>query len=263
MSTSISAKPSALRRYLTCIRALLIRDMMVRFGRNNLGFVWVILEPMLLTCGVLGIWSLLREPTVHGIPIISFVLTVYMPLTMWRHMTSSMIHIVSRNSGLLYHQPISHLDIVVARLLLDFISTTAALATIYLILLATNLTEPVQDWGLLLCAWLFVAWYHAALGLLIAGATERWETAEKFIQPLQYLALPLSGVWFMVGWLPSSFQRVILWNPAVHCFEMFRAGFFGESVPTFYDPLYLGCWSLALTVLGIIVVINVRDHVET
>ncbi len=258
-----SVRLGSLRGHLSGIHALIIRDLMVRFGRENLGFVWTILEPMILTAGVLTFWSLLKEPVIHGVPVVGFALTGYMPLTVWRHMTNSMVRLISNNAALLYHVPLSHLDIVLARLTLEFLSTTTALAVMYVILLVTGLTEPVQDWGLLLTAWLFTAWYHAGIGLLIVAATERSDSVEKFIQPAQYLALPLSGVFFMVDWLPSQMQRLILWNPAIHCFEMFRAGYFGETVVAHFDPLYLAVWSFTLTVLGVVAVLRVRDHVHT
>ena len=122
---------------------------------------------------------------------------------------------------------------------------------IYLILLSVGLTEVVQNWGVLLGGWLFAGWLYAGIALLIAAGTEAYETGEKFIQPAQYLAMPLSGVFFMIDWLPSNLQDFITWVPTVHCFEMFRAGFFGELVVTHYDPVYLTVWCLTLTVLGI------------
>ena len=39
------------------ITALMLRDAMMRYGRENIGFVWVILEPMLLCTGVMILWS--------------------------------------------------------------------------------------------------------------------------------------------------------------------------------------------------------------
>ena len=103
----------------------------------------------------------------------------------------------------------------------------------------------------------------AGVGLIISAATEVYEMTEKFIQPRQYLALPLSGVFFMVDWLPSDFQRLILWNPSIHCFEMFRAGYFGEAVVAHYDPMYLAMWSASLTVIGVAAILGVRDHVHS
>ena len=252
----------AIRLHLNNLHALIIRDMMTRFGRNNLGFIWTILEPMILCTGVMTIWSLIHDSVIRGIPIISFVLTGYMPLTLWRHMTNPLVRVISNNAGLLYHTYLTHLDIVIARQVLEFLSSTAALVLIYLILLSLGLAEPVQDMGLLLAAWLLIGWFHSGIGLIIAALTEKYERAEKFVGPANYLALPISGVFFMVDWLPSNAQRLIAWNPTIHGFEMFRAGFFGESVATHYDPLYLGLWSLALTVIGNAAVQIARDHVH-
>ena len=45
---------------VSVIRALMIRDLMVRFGRYHLGFVWTVLEPMILTAGVMLLYDLYR-----------------------------------------------------------------------------------------------------------------------------------------------------------------------------------------------------------
>lgn len=244
------------------LQALIIRDLMMRFGRHHLGFVWTVLEPMILCAGVMIVWSLIKEPLVHGIPIITFVLTGYMPVTLWRHMTNPMIQILRGNASLLYHHSVSHVQVMLARSLLEFMSTSVALAVIYFVLLSAGLIKPISDPGLAMAAWLFTAWYYGAMGLLLGACTEYWEPAEKFIQPMQYLALPLSGMFFMVDWLPLSAQRLLLWNPAIHCFEMFRAGFLGPEISTHFDPFYLASCSFGLTIFGAAAVHHVRDHIQ-
>ena len=253
---------SRLATRVDVITALIVRDMMVRYGRHHLGFVWTVLEPMILTTGVMIIWSLIKEPIIHGIPVVVFVLTGYMPLTLWRHLTNPMAKILRANSALLYHRPVSHVDIVIARGVLEFFSTTAALIVIYFIVVTTGLVEPAQDLGLTLAAWLFTGWYFGAMGLALAALTECWEPAEKFIQPVQYLQLPISGVFFMMDWLPDWAQKLLLFNPSVHCFEMFRAGFLGESITTHYDPWYLAAASVTMTVVAAAAVYHARDRIQ-
>jgi len=253
----------AIWKRVNVLRALMIRDLMMRFGRNNLGFLWTVLEPMILTAGVMTVWSVIKEPIVHGVAVTSFVLTGYMPLTLWRHLNSPFTRLISRNASLLYHYPLSHGDIVASRIFLEFLSTSAALTLIYFIVVSTGIVEPIQDPELALTAWILTGWFFGSLGLLITAWTESWNPAEKFIQPLQYLALPISGIFFMVDWLPTSAQKALLINPSVHCFEMFRAGFFGERVETHYDPLYLLAWCIPLTVLGCYALYRVRNRIES
>ena len=80
---------------LRVLEALAVRDMMRRYGRGNLGFLWVLLEPMILTVGVMLIWSVAKGEQEHGIEIIAFVLTGYMPLTLWRHMTNGGVFLLA------------------------------------------------------------------------------------------------------------------------------------------------------------------------
>jgi capsular polysaccharide transport system permease protein len=252
----------AVRVHFNLLQALIIRDLMGRYGRNHLGFVWTILEPMILCVGVMIIWSTTREGSIHGIPIIAFVVTLYMPLTLWRHLTGPTVKLLRNSAAMLYHRPISHVHIILARLVLEFLSTTAALIVIYFVLVSTGLVESVKDPGLALAGWLFTGWYFGTQGVLISAWTEIWEPGEKFIGPYNYLQLPLSGAFALVDWLPADAQKWLLLNPSVHCYEMFRAGFFGAAITTHYDPVYLSTWSVILTIAAVGAMYHVRDHIQ-
>jgi capsular polysaccharide transport system permease protein len=253
---------SQLTRHVNVLKALIIRDLMVRFGRHHLGFVWTILEPMILCSGVMILWSFIHASVLRGVPVVTFVLTGYMPLTLWRHTTNPMLRLLHGNVGLLYHQPLGHWHILLARTILEFLSATTALVVIYFVTTATGLVEPAEDPGLAMAAWLLGGWWFGSMGLTLGAFSEYWEPLEKFNQPIQYLLLPLSGVFFMVDWVPDYGQKALLLNPSVHFVEMFRAGFLGETVTTHYDVGYLVAMSAAMTLLGLIASYHVRDHIR-
>ena len=248
--------------HVRIVQALVIRDLMVRFGRRHLGFVWTVLEPMMLTAGIMMVWSLLKEPVMHGISMVLFVFSGYLPLTLWRHMTTASLRLFQKNVGLLYHRPIALADILVARLTLEFLSSTMALLVIYFIVVATGVAELPAAPSLLLAGWLFMAWFAGSAAVLMMAWTEYWEPAEKFFQPAQYLMLPISGVFFMVDWLPTDAARLARLNPMVHCFELFRAGVFGEAVVTRYDGWYVAAWCMSLTAAGCAATLRVRNHIQ-
>jgi len=241
---------------------LIIRDLMVRFGRQNIGFIWVVLEPMILCSGVMTIWSLTKEPIVHGIPIIAFIVTGYMPLTVSRHFVSGMTALVRNNFSLLYHSPISHVHIIFARLILEFLSTTFALLLILFVVITTGFVQVPVDLGLALAGWLLASWHFGAIAMLTSVLIEYWHPAEKFVQPWQYLQLPISGVFFMVDWMPSYAQKLLLWNPTVHAYEMFRAGFFGAEIVTHYDVSFLVGTNIVITLIAVLMVSSMRKFLE-
>jgi ABC-type polysaccharide/polyol phosphate export permease len=60
----------------------------------------------------------------------------------------------------------------------------------------------------------------------------------------------MSGAAFMVEWLPTRLQEVVLLLPMVHGVEMLRQGFFGDVVRTHYDLGYMATFCLVLSLAG-------------
>lgn len=208
MQPSASAtQASSIRIQARVLGALLMREMVMRYGRQNIGFLWLIIEPMILTCGVMIMWSLLRHEA-HGLVLIAFVLSGYMPLTLWRHVTSHAVLCFRQNSPLLYHRQVRPLDTVIARSLMEIAGTTGALIVVYATLRLADIIPPYANLGLLVTGWLTMAWLAFGTGLVLAAATEQFEFVEKMVAPAQYLILPISGMFFMVAWLPTRVQEL-------------------------------------------------------
>jgi capsular polysaccharide transport system permease protein len=208
------------------------------------------------------VWSLVRAPFEHGVALIAIVLTGYMPLTLWRHMTGPVSLFLRRNFSLMYHRNVTPLDLLISRLALEFAGASAAFLIVYGVLLVSGFIEPFADMGLALAGWGLMGAFAAGTALMIAAGSEYSETIEKFIPPLQYLIVPLSGCFFMVEWLPERAQQLIFYMPLVHAYESFRAGYFGPAVVTHYSFAYAVPWAIGLLALGCLMVTLVRDRVH-
>jgi capsular polysaccharide transport system permease protein len=244
-----------------CLRALMIREMMMRYGRDSLGFVWVFIEPMILCVGVMILWSLVRDPFEHGLPVAAFVFTGYMPLTLWRHITNKSVRVFRLNSNLLYHRHVSLLDVLFTGIVLEFAGTTTALFLVGATLVTTGAMDPPHDIGLIVAGWTLMGLLSAGFAAGLAIVTDTFEIAEKFIQPAQYLMLPLCGFLFMVDWLPTFAQHVAWYVPTVHCYEMIRSGFFGGTIDTYYSPWYPAVWGIGMLAASVGFMDRVRDYI--
>src|SRR6218665_863741 len=117
MSASTAAPDRLLPRFqkkARTINALLIRELMARFGHRNIGFMWQVIEPLMLTLGVMISWSVIYGERNHGVRVIPLVLTGYTFLTLWRHMVARLTHAFRHGSGLLFHRHVKPADILVA-----------------------------------------------------------------------------------------------------------------------------------------------------
>lgn len=250
----------SLRIQSVVVSALVIREIHTRYGRENFGFVWLIIEPLLLCLGVIAIWTLWRGDSQHGLPVLAFVMTGYIPLTLWRHIVTRCVKCIRSNAGLLYHKQVRILDLLTARILLEFCGATAAFVAIAFVFWASNMYEWPQDLGLFYLGWFYMLAFSAGFGLIMAGLTEIVDWTDKLVQPMMYLFLPLSGVFFMLDWLPQYVREGLLWMPSVNAFEMIRGGQFGPSVQVYYDIPRASIECAAMLFIGLILCRSAHRH---
>jgi capsular polysaccharide transport system permease protein len=234
------------------LRALIVRELMMRYGREGGGFVWVIVEPMMLCIGVTTLWVLMKPPYEKGILVAAIVFTGYMPLTLWRHLTNPGVHALRNNRLLFYHASISSLDVFFSRQILEFMATSSAFIVVYMSLLSLGYVDHVYDWSILICAWITFAYISVAFSLLFCTVTEFFEWSDKLVQPFQYLLIPISGSFFILDWLPNYTHGLLLLNPLLHIYEAMRAGFIGPTLTTYGTLTYPIVWATIVFAIGVV-----------
>jgi ABC-type polysaccharide/polyol phosphate export permease len=256
-SESVTETPRALpsdRAWSINIRvigALLLREMLTRYGRNNIGFLWLIVEPMLFTLAITGIWVALREIHRSDIPIVAFALTGYSSVLLWRNMPGRCIGALSSNRALLFHRQVKMIDVYIARIALEFVGITISFIGIGLALWAIEWIEPPEDLLVVLIGWILLAWFGAALALTLGSMSERYHVIEKIWPAVALILFPLSGAAFMVDALPPAARETLLYLPMLHGVEFLREGFFGSHIRAHYDLGYLMVVNTALTLFGL------------
>ncbi len=244
------------------VKAIAVRDMMARYGRNNLGFLWSLIEPMILAVGVMVLWSFMKAPFEHGVAILAIVFSGYLPLTLWRHISMPGAGLFVRGGHYLFHRNISLLDIFLARALSEFSFTTAGALIIYAALRSLDLMDPIERWDLVIGGWMIMGLLASCFMLLFACLTVLSEDLDKFHSAFQYIMLPISGCFFMLAWVPESSRELFLMLPMTHCYEMIRDGMFGRSIDTFYYPVYPIVFSLVVLLVSLQLLPQIRERLH-
>lgn len=260
MSHTSLLRSFALQRRV--IGALLLREVITRYGRHNLGFVWLFVEPMLFTLGITVMWTLADVTHGSSLPIAAFALTGYSSILLWRNCSNRIVNALAVNHSLMYHRNVRALDVYMARLLLEICGATMSLIVLTVVFATMGLMDLPDDVWTVMMGWALLAWFAVALSLLVGAASERSELIERVWHILTYLMFPLSGAAFMVDWLPKVVRELVYWVPMVHGTEMIRHGFFGSAVRTYEDPLFLIGVNAVLTLFGLAMVLDVGRKVE-
>lgn len=233
------------------IYALLMREVLTRYGRHNIGFLWLFAEPMLFTTGVTILWTLAKAAHGSSIPIVAFALTGYSSVLLWRNMPSRCIGAIEPNLALMYHRNVRPVDVYLARLFLEAMGATISFVVLALFYIAIGWLELPQDVLQVIAGWLMLGWFGAGLAMFLGALGERSELVERFWHPMAYLLFPLSGAAFLVDALPTTVQKYALLIPMVNAVEIIREGYFGGQINAHYDFPYLLCWCLGLTLLAL------------
>jgi ABC-type polysaccharide/polyol phosphate export permease len=243
------------------IYALLMREILTRYGRHNIGFLWLFVEPMLFTTGVTVLWTLAKA--VHGssLPIVAFALTGYSSVLLWRNMPSRCIGAIEPNLALMYHRNVRVIDVFLARLLLEAGGATISFIVLSLFYIYIGWLEPPVDVLTVVQGWVLLAWFGAALAMFLGAVAEKSELVDRLWHPFSYIMFPLSGAAYMVDALPASAQKYALYVPMVNGVEIVRDGYFGNQIRAHYDLSYLLAWCMALSVLALAQVIVVSREI--
>jgi len=244
------------------IGALMMREIHTRFGRDNVGYLWLFLEPGLLGLGISAIHYTLGSKVPFGMQVVPFYLAGYSAFCMFRAMINRALGAVESNAALFYHRPVTVLDVIAARNLLEL--AACMVAALCLLGISTAIgwgglpTRPllfIEGWGLLFITGLGPAMY-------ITAASVRWPMIERFVHPLVYLTMPLSGVFLCFSQLRGLQRIVMAYSPTAHCMELVREGVFasynspGLDVPFILKVAGVNC------LLGLLALRAVRRYIE-
>ena len=233
------------------VGALLIREIYSRFGRENLGFAWMVAEPLVFALPVLFVWRAVRNPYESSLPLVPFLWSGYLPILLFRHIGGRSLFFIRQNTVLLYHRRVLIFDIFLARSLLEVVGNLTSLAVSFTVFYSIGALEIPHDLPLFYTGYFYFIWWSLAAGLIVGALSERSDWVEKIWSPYSYLFMMFSGFFYLADWLPSTLRHVALYQPYTQAYEMIRGGVFGTAVRTYGDPAYTTFVLAGLTVLGL------------
>ncbi len=253
---------AALQLQATVIGAILMREIHTRFGRHNLGYIWLFIEPMILAGCIAGVHKLSGHSMAGGIDPLAFYVVGYTPYYLFRSILNRAAGSLQANAPLFFHRQVTYMDVIIARNLLDLGAVLMALLVMLSCIGAVTSVWP-DDLVWMSVGVMFIAAFCHGISLIIVAATA-WghENVERVVHPFTYLMIPLTGAFIAVWWFPSELQEIILLNPTVHMFEIIREGQFGAVVPHYYSVSYVVASVALVNVVGLVALRAASRHIE-
>jgi capsular polysaccharide transport system permease protein len=262
MSSARSSFYDDLTQQMNVIGALAMRELHTRFGRNNIGYLWMIGEPLMLATVIGGLHMFQGGHIGSTMPAVAFSLVGYCVFIVFRGIFNRAESILESSLPLMYHRMISVLNLSIARVVIESAGCVTTFVLLYGLAILTGYAPPVERplWamgGVAGMIWISFAW-----GLNVTAITHDRPTLGRLVHPISYFMMPLSGAFFAVEWLPTSVQQWADWFPLVNVFEITRYGMFEGASDRHLYPGYLIANCALFTYSGLLGIRRVRNRIH-
>lgn len=220
------------RIQIRVIWALVMREMITRFGREGLGVLWLMAEPAMFVVGVMVIFS--HTETSAKYSVAEYLAVSYPTLLFWRNTTGRIIKAIEYNRTLLHHKPIRPIDILYSRIILEFAGATASFLVLYGVLVVVGICQLPADLLSMILGYFLIVWFSFNFVITMAALSEMSDAVERVSHVILYLMIPFSGVFIPTYVLPPRIAELLTYFPLVDAVEYFHYGYYGDRMPTMF-----------------------------
>lgn len=254
MNQSLNLRPrSGIKVMGASIRALFLRELQTRFGQYRLGYLWVLLEPMLS----IGVMVVLFGPIMHkilpGIRYEVFLINGIIPFLMFKTGITQAMNAVGSNKGLFSYKPVKPIDAMLARALLELFLKFVAYLSFSFLFLWVGYDMSFSHLPELLSYWVILFIFMIACGLIFMVLADISKEIEKFVSVVFLLLYLMSGVLYSIQMIAPQFREYLLLNPLIHIFELMR-----NAVSPSYELVsgidlnYVLIWTVVTLFIGLL-----------
>ncbi len=223
--------------------ALMMRDSRTRYGGSDLGYLWAIIDPMVQMLVLILVFTAFgRRVPVPETSLPVFFTVGILPYQFWKNSVQRGASASRANVPLLTYPQVKVMDVVVARVLLDF-ATLIAVLLIFVVALHYVTGEPFSSWDgdplqivLSFITLLYFSFSFAVFSCNLGRVFPIWP------EIFGYLSRPLwftSGIFFTLQGLTKGFRQVAVFNPVAHMLEWIKSAILPAFHSTVYSPSFI------------------------
>lgn len=246
MSHAAVRAPSKPRRYLHSLWLLSARDLKVRYATSSLGYVWSVLDPLVMSLIYWFVFTQVFKRDVGEDPYIIFLITALLPWVWFSTSVSDFTKAFKKDARLVRSTNIPR-SIWTNRSVLskgmEFLFSLPVLAMFVVVnaLVETDAEKVVHvGWGILWfpVAMLLQVILLVGLGLLVAPLCALYSDLERTTALIMRALFYATPIIYSTSNLPAPFDTIAAFNPLAGIFTLYRMAFFPDQ------------WNLSTVLIG-------------
>jgi capsular polysaccharide transport system permease protein len=243
---------------LRVFAALMIREMITRYGRSWGGYIWAIIEPMSVILMLTLVFTQILDRPVYGDSFLLFFATGYLPFYFFMNVSGQVSSGIAVNRELLQLPMVKPIDVLFARFVLAYLTLLIVSVVIFYVAALTMRHGMSFDPVSILAGFTSAALLGLGVGCLNAFIFAILPVWRQVWGVLSAPLLIISGVFYPLDSLPSHIQDILVWNPIVHSIGRTRAAFYPSYRDEYVDLRYVLVIALVAFLIALYVMLRHR-----
>ncbi|HEX7180709.1 MAG TPA: ABC transporter permease [Thermoanaerobaculia bacterium] len=247
-------------RYRDLVRALVARDLKVRYRRSALGFLWTMLQPLLT---MLVLQLVFSQIFVVRLDYGNYPIYALAGILFWNFFSQSIVASMNSlrgNAQLLQKLPVPKAVFPLATVISGVVNLVFALVPLLVMLLVTGHGLP-PALLFLPVAILLAALFTLGAGLLLSPLAVFFSDVVELIGVLLTLLMYLTPVIYPKEIVPEHLRWVIRFNPIRSILEVFRDPIYQREIPPLSHLTVSVVIAVAVFLLGLWVFRRSSDRI--
>lgn len=233
-------------KYKELLKELVIRDLKVKYRRSALGYIWSILNPLLMMLVIAIFFSYMFRFDIDNYPV--YLICGQVIYNFYSDATRQSMNSILHGGALIKKVKLPKYIFPMARTTSSFVNLLFSLVAVVLVMVITRapLSPTILLFPLPLIYLFFISMgIGMILSVLVTYFRDMVHLYGIFLTALMY-ATP---IFYPVSMLPPTAVIIIKFNPLYHVIAMFRDVMYYGNLPTLRDNLV--CLSFAVLSMGL------------
>jgi capsular polysaccharide transport system permease protein len=234
----------------SALKALILRELLTRFGNLRYGWIFVLLEPIVHIAFMAVLFGLILGRRMPGADYVYFITLGILGFEIVMKSIKSGLAAIPANAGLFVHRQVLPVTVILTRVMIEvgllLISGCIVWGGFTLAGHPIVPHDPFRTLLILLLLTLLGLGWALALGIL----NSFYPVIDKIFffvnRPLYFF----SGIFFSVRAIPRQYGDLVLWNPVFVGNELMRAYVLGNYETGGLSLSYLFSWAFFSVLIG-------------
>lgn len=223
-------------RYKWLLYELVKRDLKIKYRRSVLGYLWSLLNPLLMMIVLTVVFSTLFRFDIPNYPV--YLLSGQLIYSFFSEATNMSMSSIINSAPLIKKVYIPKYIFPLSRVLSSFVTLIFALLSMIIVMVATQVKFT---WVLLLfpIPLIYILLFSIGMGLVLSVLAVYFRDMIHLYGILLSVWMYLTPIMYPISMVPDYLKKFILWNPMYYFVEIFRQIVLYGEIPSF--EMHLAC----------------------